>query len=80
MCLLRYKPHKMKGVVCSNHSATLKSHTMATFVPSPSPKWYLVYVYIPCRNTRRTAEVWMDEFKKFYFAARPSARGRNYGE
>jgi len=50
------------------------------FVPSPSPIWYLVYAYIPCRNTRRTAEVWMDEFKKFYFAARPSARGRNYGE
>ncbi len=32
------------------------------------------------RNTQRTAEVWMDEFKKHYYAARPSARNRPYGE
>lgn len=32
-----------------------------------------------CRNTRRTAEVWMDEYKRFYYAARPMARSANYG-
>lgn len=31
------------------------------------------------RNTRRTAEVWMDEYKRFYYAARPMARSTNYG-
>jgi len=31
------------------------------------------------KNTRRTAEVWMDEYKRFYYAARPMARGANYG-
>ena len=32
------------------------------------------------RNTQRTAEVWMDEFKKYYYDARPSAKNRPYGE
>ncbi|KAG7509893.1 polypeptide N-acetylgalactosaminyltransferase 16 [Solea senegalensis] len=31
------------------------------------------------RNTRRTAEVWMDEFKQYYYTARPSAQGKAYG-
>ena len=31
------------------------------------------------RNTRRTAEVWMDSYKKFYYSARPSAKGKPYG-
>lgn len=33
-----------------------------------------------CRNTRRTAEVWMDDFRLFYYSARPAARGKSYGE
>ncbi|XP_031569273.1 polypeptide N-acetylgalactosaminyltransferase 2-like [Actinia tenebrosa] len=31
------------------------------------------------KNTRRTAEVWMDEYKRFYYAARPMARSAAYG-
>uniref|UniRef100_A0A1D5RJN4 Polypeptide N-acetylgalactosaminyltransferase n=1 Tax=Macaca mulatta TaxID=9544 RepID=A0A1D5RJN4_MACMU len=33
----------------------------------------------PIKNTRRAAEVWMDEYKNFYYAAVPSARNVPYG-
>ncbi|XP_064404041.1 polypeptide N-acetylgalactosaminyltransferase 2-like [Halichondria panicea] len=32
------------------------------------------------KNTRRTAEVWMDEYAKHYYAARPGVKGRDYGD
>ncbi|KAL5007941.1 hypothetical protein ScPMuIL_013522 [Solemya velum] len=32
------------------------------------------------RNTRRAAEVWMDEFKQFYFASVPSAKMVQFGD
>lgn len=43
--------------------------------------WFFMKEFITdlSRNTRRTAEVWMDEFKRFYYAARPMARTTNYG-
>ncbi|XP_071238337.1 polypeptide N-acetylgalactosaminyltransferase 16-like [Salvelinus alpinus] len=31
------------------------------------------------KNTRRAAEVWMDEYKQYYYSARPSAQGRAFG-
>lgn len=32
------------------------------------------------RNTRRAAEVWMDEYKNFYYASVPLARNIQFGE
>ena len=38
------------------------------------------FYFYNIRNTKRTAEVWMDEYKKYYYAARPSAKGRGQGK
>lgn len=31
------------------------------------------------RNNRRLAEVWMDEYKEYYYAKRPGIKQRDYG-
>ena len=40
----------------------------------------VMYLTLYDRNTRRTAEVWMDSYKRFFYAARPSAKGKPYGK
>ncbi|KAK6182543.1 hypothetical protein SNE40_010199 [Patella caerulea] len=32
------------------------------------------------KNTRRTVEIWMDEYKRFFYAARPSSRMQAFGD
>ena len=39
----------------------------------------VVYFFNP-RNTLRTVEVWLDDYKSFYYQKVPYARGRDYGE
>lgn len=41
---------------------------------------FIFFPHLSLRNTRRAAEVWMDEFKNFYYAAVPSARNVPYGK
>lgn len=44
------------------------------------PHWLTFCDMSSLRNTRRAAEVWMDEYKNFYYAAVPSARNVPYGK
>ena len=32
------------------------------------------------KNSMRVAEVWMDEYKKFYYATRPDLKGKDFGD
>ena len=50
-----------------------------TYIRYLSVAMVICYLLLHHRNTRRTAEVWMDSYKKFYYSARPSAKGKPYG-
>ena len=56
----------------------------------PPPHYAVSVLQSPCslpllrqvfaKNTRRAAEVWMDEYKKFYYAAVPLSRNVPFGK
>ncbi|PWA29728.1 hypothetical protein CCH79_00007856 [Gambusia affinis] len=54
-----------------------------TYIKNPSSTLIMVSKQVLClcprRNTRRAAEVWMDEYKQYYYSARPSAQGKAFG-
>ncbi|KAL8601609.1 hypothetical protein ACOMHN_003875 [Nucella lapillus] len=53
-------------------------HVTLSRQPFTYPQGGLSNSYI--RNTRRVAEVWMDEYKRFFYAARPTARMQDFGD
>ncbi|KAK7504119.1 hypothetical protein BaRGS_00004423 [Batillaria attramentaria] len=64
---------EVKIVPCSH-----VGHISRIRVPYSFPEEGSSNTYI--RNTRRVAEVWMDEYKRFFYAARPTARMQEYGD
>ncbi|XP_076441676.1 polypeptide N-acetylgalactosaminyltransferase 16-like [Babylonia areolata] len=53
-------------------------HVSVSRQPFTFPQGGISNIYI--RNTRRVAEVWMDEYKRFFYAARPTARMQDFGD
>ena len=41
--------------------------------------WVMIFKHI-CRNLRRTAEVWLDEYKHMFYDVNPAALQIDFGE
>ena len=62
------------------HPYTFPKGNAMTYIKSAPPLSDFTHTcrgFALFRNTKRTAEVWMDEYKKYFYAARPSAKGRS---
>ena len=66
--------------ICLDKFTTVGKQILSKYNVNEHSRWKVQCGCISCRNTRRAAEVWMDEYKEFYYAAVPSAKIVDFGE